>query len=69
MLKSYMLNARIGFGPFTLPAGQSVTVRAADGTMDTRMANIGNPVFAAMKLKVLLNYRAKLITFYGDCPR
>ncbi|MBV9046437.1 MAG: retropepsin-like domain-containing protein [Alphaproteobacteria bacterium] len=65
--KGYVLNLPVGFGPFALPAGQVVSVRPANGTMATRMANIGNPIFAALKLKVLLNYRAKLITFYGDC--
>jgi hypothetical protein len=66
-MKSYVLNLPVGFGPFTLPPGQTVAVRPANGTMDTRMANIGNRLFAEMKLKVLLNYRARLITFYGNC--
>lgn len=65
--KTYVFNRPVGFGPFTLPAGQPVSVHGDDGSAQTRLANIGNPLFAAMKLKVLLNYKAKLITFYGNC--
>jgi len=65
--KSYVLNAPVGFGPFTLPAGEVVTLRKVAGSPDTRLANIGNKIFAAMKLKMLLDYRARLMTFYGDC--
>jgi hypothetical protein len=63
--KSYVLKAPVGFGPFTLPPGQIVSLRGAPP--DGRVANIGNKLFAAMKLKMLLDYRAKLMTFYGDC--
>ncbi|HEY2070481.1 MAG TPA: retropepsin-like aspartic protease [Rhizomicrobium sp.] len=62
--KVYVLNAAVGFGPFTLPAGQIVPLRGA--SPDTRAANIGNKLFAAMNLKMLLDYRSKLMTFYGD---
>ncbi len=64
---SYVLNEPVGFGPFTLPAGQSVTLRSAGEASDTRVANIGNKLFAAMKLKMLLNYRDGIMVFYGDC--
>ena len=63
--KTYVLNAPVGFGPFALPAGQIVSLRGAPA--DGRVANVGNKLFAAMKLKMLLDYRAKLMTFYGDC--
>ena len=66
-MKTYVLNAPVGFGPFTLPPGQIVTASAQAGSADTRLANIGNPLFAALKLKLLLDYRARQITFYGDC--
>ncbi|HEY1631042.1 MAG TPA: retropepsin-like aspartic protease [Rhizomicrobium sp.] len=66
-VKTYVLNAPVGFGPFTLPAGQAVTLHNEEGSADTRLANIGNKLFAAMKLKMLLDYRARLMTFYGDC--
>ncbi len=65
--KTYVLNATIGFGPFTLPAGEIVTLRNEEGSTDTRVANIGNKIFAAMGLKMLLDYRARQMTFYGDC--
>jgi hypothetical protein len=55
----------VGFGPFSLPAGQTVSLRGT--TPDGRAANVGNKLFAAMKLKLLLDYQSKRITFYGDC--
>jgi hypothetical protein len=66
-MKTYVLNAPVGFGPFTLPPGQIVTASAQAGSADTRLANVGNPLFAALKLKLLLDYRARQMTFYGDC--
>jgi len=33
------------------------------------MANIGNRLFAVMKLEILLDYPARRITFFGHCPR
>ena len=66
-MKTYVLNAPVGFGPFSLPAGQVVVASAQAGSADTRLANIGNRLFAAMKLKMLLDYRAHQMTFYGDC--
>ncbi len=65
--KTYVLNAPVGFGPFSLPAGQAVTLRGAKDATDDRVANIGNKLFAAMKLKMLLDYRDRVMTFYGDC--
>jgi hypothetical protein len=65
--ESYTFNAPVGFGPFTLPPGEIVTVRNEKGSNSTRVANGGNALFAAMKLKMLLNYRARTMTFYGNC--
>jgi hypothetical protein len=65
--QSYAFNAPVGFGPFTLPAGEIVTVRGDQGSRETRIANAGNKLFAAMKLKMLLDYRHRAMTFYGDC--
>jgi hypothetical protein len=65
--KTYVLKAPVGFGPFTLPAGQVVTLRDTKEATDDRVANIGNKLFAAMKLKMLLDYRDRVMTFYGDC--
>jgi hypothetical protein len=67
--KTYVFHEAVGFGPFTLPAGEVVSLSKVEGSPDTRLANIGNKLFAAMKLKMLLDYRAKLMTFYGDCGR
>jgi len=64
--KTYTLNVPVGFGPFTLPAGQIVTLRKPPGS-DSRAANIGNKLFAALKLKMLLDYKSRVMTFYGDC--
>lgn len=65
--KTYSFNAPVGFGPFSLPAGQGVD-RLKASPDDKRFANIGNRVFADMRLTILLNYRAKKLTFYGSCP-
>ncbi|MEI9930693.1 MAG: retropepsin-like aspartic protease [Rhizomicrobium sp.] len=65
-VKTYTFEAPVGFGPFTLPSGQAVTVRKAPGA-DTRIANIGNETFAAMGVKMLLDYKNRMMTFYGAC--
>ena len=65
--KTYVLNESVGFGPFTLPAGQAVMLTNASSATDQRVANIGNRLFAAMSLKIILNYPAKRLLFYGKC--
>jgi hypothetical protein len=65
--KTYRLDAPVGFGPFSLPAGQAVSVYAGRDAADRRAANIGNGLMSAMKLKVLLDYRNRVMTFYGRC--
>lgn len=65
--RSFAFGAPVGFGPFTLPAGQTVSVYNEPGSSATRVANVGNVLFAAMKLKMLLDYRGRTMTFYGDC--
>jgi hypothetical protein len=65
-LTVYVFNAPMSFGLFELPPGQTVTLRDAGGSADVR-ANVGNKLFAAMKLKMLLNYRSRTLAFYGDC--
>lgn len=64
---TYSLSEPVGFGPFVLPPGQVVTLKPNQGSGDVRVANIGNKLFAAMKLKMLLDYKNRLMTFYGDC--
>lgn len=65
--KTYVLNESVGFGPFRLPPGQIVMLTKASSATDKRVANIGNQLFAAMKLKIILDYPAKQILFYGNC--
>jgi hypothetical protein len=65
--KTYELKESVGFGPFRLPAGQVVTLTKASSATDKRVANIGNQLFAAMNLKIILNYPAKEILFFGNC--
>ena len=64
---TYTLAEPAGFGPFTLPAGQMVTVHSEQDPADSRIANVGNTLFAAMNIKMLLNYRGRTMTFYGNC--
>ena len=65
--KTYSFKAPVGFGPFSLPAGQGVDRIKAQSPDDKRFANVGNRLFADMKLTILLDYRAKKLTFYGNC--
>jgi len=66
-VETYVLNEPVGFGPFTLPAGQRVFVRKQQDASAGRVANAGNALLAELKLKILLDYRRRLMTFYGDC--
>jgi hypothetical protein len=66
--RTYSFQAPVGFGPFSVPAGQRVDRLKAESPDDKRFANIGNRLFAEMKLTILLNYRTKKLTFYGSCP-
>jgi len=65
-VETFVLNQPVGFGPFTLPAGQRVFVREKQGSPG-RVANVGNALLAELQIKVLLDYRGHLMTFYGDC--
>ena len=65
--KTYTIGARVGFGPFSLPAGQVATLHTTQWSTADHVANVGNRLFAAMKLKMLLDYRAKSMTFFGSC--
>lgn len=64
---AYRLDVPVGFGPFTLPAGVAASTYGNAGSADTRAANIGNRLLAAMKLKLLLDYRARTMVFHGNC--
>jgi hypothetical protein len=65
-VETFTLNQPVGFGPFVLPAGQQVFVREKQGTPG-RVANVGNSFLAELRIKMLLDYRKRLVTFYGDC--
>ncbi len=64
---AYALRLPVGFGPFTLPPGEAVMLHKAAESPTTRVANIGNKLFAAMKLKLLLDYPGRRMAFYGEC--
>ncbi len=64
--KLYAFGAPIGLGPFSLPAGQSVVLRPEAGSR-RRVANIGNAVFAAMGLRLLMDYPDRRIAAFGAC--
>ena len=66
-VETYVFNQPVGFGPFTLPAGQQVFVRKQQDASAGRVANVGNALLAELKIKMLLDYRKRLMTFYGDC--
>lgn len=63
----WSMAAPIGLGPFRLPPGASVTLADTMGSPDTSLANAGNQLFAALELKLLLDYKDRRIGFYGDC--
>jgi len=67
-VKLYDFDASVGLGPFTLPAGQPVVLRSEPGSRH-RVANVGNAVFAAMRLRLLMDYPNKRIAAYGACGR
>lgn len=64
--KEYVFNKPIGFGSFELPPGAAVTLRDVSGSTPN-LANVGNKLFAAMGLKMMLDYRHHTMTFFGDC--
>jgi len=66
-VENYILSQAVGFGPFTLPAGQHIFVHKQRGAKAERIGNLGNSVLAAFRIKMLLNYRRRVMTFYGDC--
>ena len=65
-VEDYSLNEPVGFGPFILPAGQKVFVHNEAGS-EKRLANIGNTFLKALKIKMLLDYRSRYMTFFGSC--
>jgi hypothetical protein len=64
--EEYVFNKPVGFGRFELPPGAAVSLRNVKGD-SSNLANIGNKLFAAMGLKMMLDYRHRTMTFFGDC--
>jgi hypothetical protein len=61
------LNLPLRIGPFALTAGQTVSVVPVPESLRTRVANAGNGMFAALKVRLLLDYAGKRISLYGQC--
>ncbi|HEX4861581.1 MAG TPA: hypothetical protein VFV07_10120 [Rhizomicrobium sp.] len=59
----------MSIGPFALPAGQTVSVMPGKGLPGNRVANVGNGLFAALKLRLLFDYPNKRVVFLGDCTK
>lgn len=62
----YVFNKPVGFGRFELPPGDAVSLRNVQGS-SSNLANVGNKLFAAMGLKMMLDYRHRTMAFLGDC--
>lgn len=62
------LKLTMGVGDFALPAGREV-VLMADKSKPGIAANLGNPTFADMKVKLVVDYPGKKLAMYGDCAR
>jgi hypothetical protein len=60
------LNLTMGVGDFTLPAGREVN-QLPDQSKPGIAANLGNPTFADMQVKLVIDYPAKKLAMYGDC--
>lgn len=64
---AYRFDAPLGFGPFALPPGVAMTRYAEQGSRTTRVANVGNRLFDAMRLRMLLDYPGRTMRFFGRC--
>lgn len=67
--KTAILGIPMGFGPFSLPAGATVSLLPTNDETGKMFANIGNQALAALTPKLLLDYAGKRISFYGGCAR
>jgi hypothetical protein len=63
------LTVPVGIGPFELPAGQAVSIMPDEGSMQTRIANVGNQFLASMNGKLLLDYAGQRISMFADCGK
>jgi hypothetical protein len=64
--KEYVFNKPVGFARFELLPGTAVTLRNVKGS-PPNLANVGNKFFASLGLKMMLDYRHRTMTFFGDC--
>lgn len=62
------LNLAMGVGDFTLPSGHEVIVLPSQSKAGMA-ANLGNPVFADLKVKLVIDYPGKKLAMYGDCGK
>jgi hypothetical protein len=65
--KGTVAHGVVGFGPFNLSPGQSMILHDDKGSTSQHVANVGNRLFEALRVKMLLNYRARKMTFFGEC--
>ena len=62
------LELTMGVGNFALPAGREV-VQLPDQSKPGIAANLGNPTFADMHVKLVIDYPGKKLAMYGDCGK
>jgi hypothetical protein len=62
------LNLTTGVGDFTLPSGRDV-VLLPDQSKSGIAANLGNPTFADMHVKLVIDYPGKRLAMYGNCGK
>lgn len=63
-----LLNLTMGVGDFALPAGREVNQLPRQSKPGIA-ANLGNPIFADMHVKLVIDYAAKKLALYGDCGK
>jgi hypothetical protein len=62
------LQLSVGVGDFTHAAGSEVTLMP-DQSKPGIAANLGNPIFADMKVKLVIDYPGKKLAIYGNCGK
>lgn len=62
------LNLRMGVVDFMLPPGREVIMLPSQSKPGIA-ANLGNPIFADLKIKLVIDYPGKKLAMYGDCGK